>query len=263
MSLGTLVFCAILSCTPVESSELLWIVGRDTPLAAEYVPTALVQYNGITLHEEARDAFVDMLAAMGATEIHGLRLQSAYRPYNYQRAIFDQRVNELMRTGFSKEEATYKASQSVQPPGASEHQTGLALDVSIDGILSQKFADTGAGRWLAENCHNYGFIIRYPENKTDVTKIIYEPWHLRYVGNPHAQIIKNLDLTLEEYWCYIYRLQTLTFEEGDKWYLFVYSNEFPCATISDANIVFSSKQGENAVYIIMFTNSYPAINVFF
>lgn len=134
---------------------------------------------------------------MHADEIYGLRLQSAYRSYSYQRAIFEEKVRALTAEGI--ENVREIAAQSVQVPGASEHQLGLALDVSIDGKLSQSFAETDAGRWLAENCHNFGFIVRYPQGKTDVTSIVFEPWHLRYVGLPHSQIMKEKSLTLEEY----------------------------------------------------------------
>jgi D-alanyl-D-alanine carboxypeptidase len=84
-------------------------------------------------------------------------------------------------------------------PGASEHQSGLALDVTIDGTLRQSFGETKAGKWIADNCQRFGFILRYPQDKTGVTQIIYEPWHLRYVGVPHAAFMKEMNLCLEEY----------------------------------------------------------------
>ena len=80
--------------------------------------------------------------------------------------------------------------------GQSEHQTGLAFDINS---TRWDFKDTIEGKWLAENCYDYGFIIRYPENKEDKTGYVYEPWHVRYVGNKVATDIKNSGLCLEEY----------------------------------------------------------------
>jgi D-alanyl-D-alanine carboxypeptidase len=189
--------------SPNESP--LRLVNRESPLPADFVPGDLVEYEGVQLRAPARDAFVEMLAVMEAEGIGGLRLQSAYRSYSYQKAILNEKIRELRAGGkaASKEEAAEIAEQSIQPPGASEHQLGLALDVSINGQLSQAFAETEAGKWLAQNCHKFGFIIRYPQNKTAVTDIIYEPWHLRYVGVSHAKIMFENRLTLEEYHSYI------------------------------------------------------------
>ena len=183
--------------------DFLQLVSRDAPLDADFTPEDMVKHGGTCLNSEARTAFVEMKAALEQAGISGLRLQSAYRAYDYQRAIFDQRVKELVRTGLTRDDAVYKASQSIQHPGASEHQLGLAVDVSINGVLSQSFGETDAGKWLAGNCHHYGYIIRYPQDKVDVTGIIYEPWHLRYVGHPHASIMKRTGYTLEEYLEYL------------------------------------------------------------
>ena len=87
-------------------------------------------------------------------------------------------------------------------PGSSEHQTGLTIDVSAQSVsyrLDQSFGDTKEGKWLAKHCHEYGFIIRYPEGKTHITGYDYEPWHLRYVGVDTAKEITGSGLTLEEY----------------------------------------------------------------
>lgn len=204
-ALCSLPFSSALSASSVPSTEIsyLTLVNKSAPLSAGYVPPNLCKYNGIALHPIARDAFVKMLSDIESEKIYGLKLQSAYRSYSYQSAVFNQRVKEVMAKGHTKYEAKIIAAKSVQPAGASEHQLGLALDVSIDGTLTPNFGETLAGKWLAENCHKYGFIIRYPESKTEITKIMYEPWHLRYVGEPHASIIKELNMTLEEYWEFI------------------------------------------------------------
>ena len=88
-------------------------------------------------------------------------------------------------------------------PGFSEHQTGLAIDVSADSVnnrLDESFGDSTEGKWLAENAHLYGFIIRYPKDKTKITGYSYEPWHIRYVGKPLAKYIYENNLCLEEYY---------------------------------------------------------------
>ncbi len=86
-------------------------------------------------------------------------------------------------------------------PGYSEHATGLSLDITSEDYqnLDEKQADTAESKWLAENCYKYGFILRYPPEKADITGIIYEPWHYRYVGKEAAKEIKEKGITLEEY----------------------------------------------------------------
>jgi len=100
------------------------------------------------------------------------------------------------------ERAKIEAGRIIAPPGASEHQTGLALDVSSRSVgfaLNNNFVKTPEYAWLLDNCHRYGFIIRYPADKTDVTDIIFEPWHLRYVGAEHAAVIYESGMCLEDY----------------------------------------------------------------
>ena len=99
-------------------------------------------------------------------------------------------------------EAYILASQAVTVPGASEHQAGLAFDIiSNDYVtLDEGFAETNAGQWLSENSCKYGFILRYPKGKEDITGIEFEPWHFRYVGREAAEIINKEGITLEEFW---------------------------------------------------------------
>ena len=85
-------------------------------------------------------------------------------------------------------------------PGTSEHQSGLAIDFSTNGSLSSGFAKTRQGIWLGQNAWEYGFILRYPADKTDITKIIYEPWHFRYVGYPFSKILHDRKICLEEFY---------------------------------------------------------------
>jgi len=206
-----------------EDTGFLWLINRENPLPPDFKPDDLTEFEGVRLREPARDAFTEMLAAMKAEGIDGLHLQSAYRTYSYQRAIFNEKFKSLLAKGNNPGAAAAIAAQAVQLPGASEHQLGLALDVSINGSLSQSFAETNAGRWLEENCHKFGFIIRYPRAKTDITNIIYEPWHLRYVGFPHAQIMKEASLTLEEYHEFLMGIPMYVCWCDDDYYLVKYS----------------------------------------
>ena len=114
-------------------------------------------------------------------------LLSGYRSYQRQQELFDYWV----------EQGGYEAALMESAlPGRSEHQSGLAMDV---GKLEYEYAHTDEGIWLAENCHKYGFIIRYPEDKTEITGYIYEPWHIRYLGESTAKLVHDSGLTLEEF----------------------------------------------------------------
>lgn len=119
---------------------------------------------------------------------------SGFRSYSTQKAIFDRK---------SDQRGEKAANASVANPGYSEHQTGLAMDVeghSSLGIgLVDDFGETPEGKWLAQHCHEYGFIIRYPKGKTSITGYIYEPWHIRFVGKEAANEIFEMDITFEEY----------------------------------------------------------------
>ena len=178
----------------------LALVNRDYALSADYEPDDLVRpdvktTNGsaILMRAEAAQALEELFAA--AKDEAGLTIYavSGYRSYSTQAAIFERKIKN---TG-SKE----KAQRLVAPPGASEHQLGLAMDLkaSPDSNLSAAFAKTKQGQWVAENAHRFGFIIRYKEEWTDITGYSYEPWHIRYVGKEHAAIIYEMDIPLETY----------------------------------------------------------------
>ena len=126
---------------------------------------------------------------------------SAYRTQEYQQMLFDNKILRLTEEGVSPEEAPTVAATTVALPGTSEHQLGLAVDI-LD--ISYPYLDeyqmfTGAQQWLMEHCWEYGFILRYPDGTSDITGIIFEPWHYRYVGREHAAAIHELGITLEEY----------------------------------------------------------------
>src|SRR5699024_4260346 len=122
-----------------------------------------------------------------------LNAQTEYRTYNKNEDIFDAYVEE-----HGEDEANNFSAR----PGESEHQSGLTMDVTsedVDFQLTVEFAETEEGKWLKENAAEFGFIIRYPEDKEDITEYQYEPWHLRYVGKKAAEEMVKKGLTLEEY----------------------------------------------------------------
>jgi D-alanyl-D-alanine carboxypeptidase len=123
---------------------------------------------------------------------------SAYRTYSYQNTLYNNRVNRCMNenSNLSREEAKKIAATIVAFPGTSEHHLGLAVDINS---VEETFENTKAFRWLQENAADYGFIMRYPKDKQNITKIIYEPWHYRYVGVEHAKEMLRLDMCMEEY----------------------------------------------------------------
>ena len=126
---------------------------------------------------------------------------SSYRSQQKQEALFENRRNSLLAQGYSQEEARAEAGKAVALPGTSEHQLGLAVDIVdlSNQNLDESQEDTAVQGWLMENSWKYGFILRYPRGKEDITGIDYEPWHFRYVGRAAAEEITRLGLTLEEY----------------------------------------------------------------
>ncbi len=183
-------------------SNLLALVNKEYALN-EYKPTDLVRPNvpfvfgnqeleKAYLRKEAAEQLEKMFAEAKA---HGVMLTaiSGYRSYEYQKMLLEREIAQ-----FGEE----KAVMAVAPPGQSEHQSGLAMDISSQSNNFQvniEFADTKEGKWLAENAYKYGFILRYPEDKVSITQYQYEPWHFRYVGKDAAKVIHENDWSLEEY----------------------------------------------------------------
>ncbi|MFR8088999.1 MAG: M15 family metallopeptidase [Lachnospirales bacterium] len=128
---------------------------------------------------------------------------SGYRSVDFQQTLFDNKIAEIQaeHPEYTYEEAYIEASTIVAIPGASEHNTGLTVDIcAMDfQMLIEEYEETEEAKWLKENCYKYGFILRYPKGKEDITQIIYEPWHFRYVGVEAATEIMTQGITLEEY----------------------------------------------------------------
>lgn len=176
------------------------IVNREHPLPEDYVPENLVtpnvpvMYSGEAslLRKEAAEALETMVAAALEATGEELILRSGYRSYATQRYLFNTRARE-------RGEAA--ANRSTARPGESEHQTGLAADLTSASVrrqLTTRFGDTLEGEWLQQNAHHYGFILRYPAGKEAITGYIYEPWHFRYVGPGLAARLYEAGLTMEE-----------------------------------------------------------------
>ena len=122
---------------------------------------------------------------------------SAWRSYDTQRILFDDKVSRLKSQGYSQTAAEKEAATCIALPGTSEHHTGLAVDFNV---TQASFENTKTFKWLKENAENYGFILRYPNDKMEITGgIIYEPWHWRFVGINTAKEINRLGMCLEEY----------------------------------------------------------------
>ena len=121
---------------------------------------------------------------------------SGYRSYDLQKRNYNNKVAYYESLGYTKDEALEKAATIIMPPGSSEHNLGYAMDIVC---VDEWFEDTDEFKWLMENAQDYGFILRYPKEKQDITNVIYEPWHWRYVGVEHAKKMKATGQVLEEY----------------------------------------------------------------
>jgi D-alanyl-D-alanine carboxypeptidase len=146
--------------------------------------------------------------AQALTDGYSLMLGSGYRSSNLQQIYFSSSAGSI------GEDA---ANKYIARPGQSEHQTGLAVDISTVSrqcYLDECFADTSDGQWLFENSYKYGFILRYPEDKVALTGYQYEPWHYRYVGIDLATALYNSNLTLDEAWPYLETALNTLIENG-------------------------------------------------
>lgn len=178
----------------------LLLVNKQHTIPEDYTFSLGVIKGSMKCDERIIEPLTEMFAAAKEDGIN-LVVCSPYRDMNRQEYLFDRKLKNYMNSGCSYMEAYKKASITVTVPGASEHQIGLAMDIICDhySALDEGFGDTDAGIWLKENSADYGFILRYPRGKEDVTGIIYEPWHYRYVGKDAAKIIMSQNLTLEEF----------------------------------------------------------------
>lgn len=147
--------------------------------------------------------YEDLQQMMDDARAQGLSpiICSSYRSNEKQIRLFNNEIRDFINKGYSEEEAEEEAKKWVAIPGTSEHELGLALDIVSESyqVLSKEQENTPEQQWLMQNCYKYGFILRYPEDKTHLTGISYEPWHYRYVGREAAEEITKNGLCLEEY----------------------------------------------------------------
>lgn len=174
------------------------LVNKDNPLPRAHIPNNLVDAeskykDNILIDKKVKEEF-DKLKEEALKYNYHIDIESGYRDYDYQEKIYNKLLEEK---GFA-----YTITR-IAEPGKSEHQTGLAIDFCIykeeKCYIEHDIKELEETKWIHKNAHKYGFIIRYPEGKEDVTKYSYEPWHLRYVGQL-AEYLYNNNLTLEEYY---------------------------------------------------------------
>ena len=190
-----------------DSDGLLFLVNRQYRLSEAYEPADLemsdVPGQVRRMRPAAAAALREMFQACKEETGKQLLSISGYRSYAKQEGIYKRKLRSV-----KKDEA--KAQEYVAPPGASEHQTGLAMDVGQrnKAHLEVSFGDTEGGKWCRENCWRFGFILRYDEPWEDITGYKYEPWHFRYVGKEYAKEIHESNLPLET-WLIEHRVKTL------------------------------------------------------
>lgn len=175
----------------------LTLVNLQYRLPEDYKPTLQAAVEGSSVQLDARVApfYAEMYAAAKADGCT-LTPYSGYRTFARQQENFDRKVAYYVSQGLSEAEATAQTQTRILPAGASEHNLGFAMDIvsaSADFISTKEFS------WLSAHAHEYGFILRYPENKTDITGVMYEPWHWRFVGKEAAAEMQKSGQCLEEY----------------------------------------------------------------
>ena len=176
------------------------LVNPWNPLPDNFVPSLTILENGMKVDLRCYQDLQEMLAAC---EGEGLEpsICSGYRTMEDQQRLFDDKIRRLQEEGMSLEQARSEAATVVAIPGTSEHHLGLALDI-VDAdypVLTEEQEQTPVQKWLIENSWKYGFILRYPSGKSNITGIIYEPWHYRYVGREVAAEVYASGLCFEEY----------------------------------------------------------------
>ena len=199
--------------TDTLSASVPMLVNRQHPIPEGFYPLDLVRIEdvapeGLFIYKqrnlmavrEATEALIRMVQDATAQGISPWQISESYRTYEDQKDIFDNYVSNFMKDGFSRDNAVSATRQTVADPGQSEHHTGLAFDLTVPGEF---FSDTAQYAWLATYCWDYGFIMRYTDEKQDITGFLGEEWHVRYVGIEHSKKMQRMDMCLEEYLEYL------------------------------------------------------------
>ena len=148
----------------------------------------------------AIDELNDMMNAMKKDGITNVWVQSAYRSVARQKELYDNSVQKYLKQGKTQKEAEELTNEYINKPGSSDHNLGLAVDFNT---VDNSFEKLDGFKWLKKNAEKYGFVLRYPKDKEDITKIAYESWHWRYVGAENAKKMNELNMCLEEYIKYL------------------------------------------------------------
>ena len=190
-----------------ENEKQQWylrLVNSDHPMTEADVPEVAIETvdtNGYQVDTRIMQDLETMFADARAAGRNPM-ICSAFRAWNLQVSLYENKIKRVMQEeGLSQEEAAVKAATVVAKPGTSEHQIGLALDIVSSDYqeLDEAQMETEDQKWLMENSWKYGFILRYPMEKSKITGVIFEPWHYRYVGKKAAKEITEQNITLEEY----------------------------------------------------------------
>lgn len=189
------------SVTFSRDDWMIVLVNKNHPIADDYTFTLGTISGSMRCDERIIPDLYSMIEAALKDGVN-LLICSPYRDESRQQMLFDRKVAKYTAQGMSYMDAYKIASKTVTIPGTSEHQIGLALDIISNNYssLNAGFGDTKAGKWIADHSYEYGFVVRYPEGKENITGIEYEPWHLRYVGKNAARILYEESITLEEFW---------------------------------------------------------------
>ncbi len=196
---------------PEDTDAFLILVNRQNTINGEYVPENLVPISNVrqdgrseSMVETAEKALQALYIEMRAAGYTDVSVTSGYRSYNKQVSLYNTYTQrEMSEGGISREEAEKIVDTYSARPGTSEHQTGLCCDMHNLGSASQRFAEEEAYTWLINNCYKFGFVLRFPKGKEDITGYSFEPWHYRFVGRYHASEMHRLDMCLEEYVDYL------------------------------------------------------------
>ena len=185
------------------SYSRLLLVNAQHPLPDDFDKTVSLtsipsKYLNGSLNQIDSGIYPYVIALLEAARADGVKLyvRSPYRSYSTQATLFKNKVNRVIAAGTPKDQAEAKAAEAVARPGTSEHQTGLAIDFNV---ASSTFDNSPGFKWMKAHAAEYGFILRYPKDKTHITGIMYESWHWRFVGINVAKEINASGLTFEEY----------------------------------------------------------------
>lgn len=212
----------------------LWLVNHTHKADLNYLagdmqrPVYAPALPGVYMRAQAAAAYTDLYRGLIYSRMPSVKVHSAFRSVGEQGTLFQTWMNNWRRYGLDEQGAFFMTNLYVAQPGHSEHQLGLAIDVGTSGVDKNSFATHPSGVWMRNNAWRYGYILRYPPDKTDITHAAFEPWHFRYVGAPHAEIMVRNNWCLEEY---IAKLR----EQKETYYQDSYGNPWRIYWVKDSS----------------------------